>query len=216
MKWAYFSDYDEVGNAYKVTVSREGLNQPPFDLYFSDMGKLLWEDNPPPKKTTETASKKQTETVTEAVKEESEPEVQEEDAAESPEEIDAVDVPAVVKKNFSRRFPKAVDPLWSATEGKYLVEFYLNEIKNILEFSPDGIIQLTRTETAPTALFGPVQRYIDDKYKGYKVRYAEKIVKKDRNNYFYVEIYSKKKNANPPELHLFFDKAGRLMENPPE
>ncbi|HRY33095.1 MAG TPA: PepSY-like domain-containing protein [Bacteroidales bacterium] len=226
---AYFSDYEDVGNAYRVVISKEGVRQVTSDLYFSDYGKLLKEVNPPPKKEIQTRPVKQAkeekpvvedkqvyDDPEEVVLEEAEEtEANEEDIRESYEVSDS-DIPDVVKKNFSRRYPRAEEVLWKTDDSTFAVEFYLNGIKNILEMSPGGIIQATRTEMDPRNLFGPVQRYLDDNFPGYKVRYAEKIVRKDRKNFFYVEIYSKKRNANPPEAYLFFDKAGRFMENPPE
>jgi hypothetical protein len=223
VKEAFFSDYEDLGNCYKVTIRKEGVNQKPSDLYFTDRGALLREDNPPPKKSEIEAGKKEKEQAVAAAKDKQKEEVIKEEAeepvaeeADSPEETDVASIPDAVKKNFARRYPRAIEPIWKSDEKKYFVEFYNNEIRNILEFTPDGIIQVTRTETDPGMLFGPIQRYLADNYKAYKVRYAEKIVRKDRNNYFYVEIFSKKKNANPPELNLYFDKAGRLMQNPPE
>lgn len=228
VKEAFFSDYEDLGNCYKVTIRKEGVSQKPSDLYFSDRGSLLREDNPPPKKSELEAAKKEKETAKAAPRKVKEMELaekekpareeteDEERVQETAEDIDAADVPDIVKKNFSRRYPRAVDPVWKSTEKKFLVEFYFNEIKNILEFTPDGVIQVTRTETDPSMLFGPIKRYLEDNYKSYKVRYSEKVVRKDRNNYFYVEIFSKKRNANPPEMQLYFDKVGKLMQNPPE
>ncbi|MCX6269917.1 MAG: hypothetical protein NTU44_01630 [Bacteroidetes bacterium] len=210
---AYFDDYEELGNAYKVTIRREGVNQKESELYFTDRGKLLREDNPPPKKAVvEKNTVTEQKTTQEEVVEEETPEATEETATE----VNESDVPPLVKKNFTKRYPKAVDPVWKEDGKKYIVECYLNEVKNIFEFSADGVIEATRTEMDPKNIFNPIQRYLDDNYAGYKVRYAEKIIRKDRKNYFYVEIYSKKKNANPPELQLYFDKVGKPMENQPD
>ncbi len=226
---AYFSDYEDIGNAYRVVISKEGVRQVTSDLYFSDYGKLLKEVNPPPKQVPETKvvrqEKKESPVVEdqaaydepeEVVLDEPEESGETEDQVRESYEVSDSDIPDVVKKNFSRRYPRAEEIIWKTDDSTYAVEFYMNGIKNILEMNPAGIIQATRTEMDPGSLFGPVQRYLDDNFPGYKVRYAEKIVRKDRKNFFYVEIYSKKRNANPPEAYLFFDKAGRFMENPPE
>ncbi|MHC1706297.1 MAG: PepSY-like domain-containing protein [Bacteroidales bacterium] len=226
VKEAYFSDYDDLGNCYKVTIRKEGVSQKPSDMYFSDHGVLLREDNPPPKKSELEAEKKEKESPKVSAKkpveeevtaeEQEEPDTEEADVSGDPEDIELADVPDLVKKNFSKRYPRAMEPLWKTRDNKYYVEFYFNEIKNILEFTPDGVIQVTRTETDPNMLFGPIKRYLEDNHKAYKVRYAEKIVRKDRKNYFYVEIFTKKRNVNPQEMQLYFDKVGKVMQNPPE
>ncbi len=219
VKEAFFSEYDDLGPAYKVIIKREGLNQPSSDLYFSVAGQLLREDNPPPKKEVVqqvTKSVVKEEEKVEEEKVEKEKPVQEEEVTEQeegePGEVDAAEIPALVKKNFSRRFPKAEETVWKSDENKYFAEFLLNDVNTTIEFSADGVIQVTKTEMDPKNIFGPVQRYLDTKYPSYKVRYAEKVVRKDRKDYYYLEIYSKKRNANPPELQLYFDKNGKLIE----
>jgi hypothetical protein len=233
IKEAIFDDFPEFGSSYKVIVRREGLGQKNIDLYFNNKGAILSDPTPHEAKATEKESpkaaapaKKKTEDV-----EEEEP-APKKSASKAPAKskgkggkkvaasfggVSDSDVPEVIKKNFTKRYPKATDVVWTDDDnGKFSVEFLVNEIKNKLEFSPDGQIQVTHTDMEPGALMGPIQRFIDDKYKGYKVRYAEKVLRKDRKNYFYVEIYSKKKNADPPDAQLYFDKSGRPIEQAPE
>ncbi len=233
IKEAYFDDYPEYGSSYKVEVKREGLGQKGIDLYFNSKGALLNDPN-----THEVKQKEAPKPVASASKKK----VKEEAAEDEPVQKKATprssskpkskggkkaapafgslsdsDIPEVIRKNFTKRFPKAVDPVWTDNDnGKFSVEFLINEIKNKLEFSADGQIQVTHTDMDPGTLMGPIQRYMGEKYKGYKIRYAEKVIRKDRKNYFYIEIYSKKKNADPPEAQLYFDKSGRYMEQAPE
>jgi hypothetical protein len=235
IKEAIFDDYPEFGSSYKVVVRREGLGQKNIELYFNNKGALLSDPTPHETKAAEkeapkaAPAKKKKEEVAEEDEEQPAPK---KSVSKAPAKskgkggkkvapafggLSDSDVPEVIRKNFTKRYPKAADVVWSDDDnGKFSVEFLVNEIKNKLEFSPDGQIQVTHTDMDPGTLMGPIQRFIDDKYKGYKVRYAEKVLRKDRKNYFYVEIYSKKKNADPPDAQLYFDKSGRPIEQAPE
>lgn len=218
---AYFGDHQEGANTYKVEIRKEGVGQKGYQIFFDDQGKYLEGDQPPIEKKSKVKAvepKEQEEKIsvgTPAPSRAPAPKkAKGKTAYVDPGAID--EVPDNVKKNFTRKFPKAVDPFWSVDEQKYTVEFTLNEMKNTVLFSADGQAQVTRTEMDPDKLMNPINRYVEENYKGYKVRYAEKVTRKDRKNHFYVEIYSKKRNANPPETQLYFDTSGRLMQNPPE
>ena len=71
---------------------------------------------------------------------------------------------------------------------------------------------MTIVELDTKNLYAPVQRYIDKEYPKYKVIYAEKATRKDRKDYFYVELISNKKDVRPQQMGLYFDKTGRLKE----
>lgn len=58
-------------------------------------------------------------------------------------------------------------------------------------------------------LYSPIQRFIDQNHSDYKVSYAEKILRSDRNNSYYVESVSKKKNLEKQQISLYFDGSGR-------
>jgi len=218
---AYFGDHEEGANTYKVEIKKEGVGQKGYPLYFDDQGKYISGELPK-------MDKKNTAKADEPVEREEKVSVGTSTPSRAPapkkakgknayQDPGAIDeVPDNVKKNFTRKFPKAVDPFWSVDEQTFTVEFSMNEMKNTVLFSADGQAQVTRTEMDPGMLMNPINRYIDDKFKGYKVRYAEKVTRKDRKNHFYVEIYSKKRGASPPETQLYFDTSGRLMQNPPE
>ena len=67
----------------------------------------------------------------------------------------------------------------------------------------------------PKNIYAPVARYIDENYPDYKVDFGEKAIRKDRNNYYHVLIYTTKKKVVPKEIELYFDKIGRYTEEPP-
>jgi hypothetical protein len=217
---AYFGDYPEGDNMYKVEIRKEGVGQKGYFLYFDNQGKYVSGDAPE-------NARKAPKTVAEPVQDESVSPGKPAVASRAPaakktkgsayvDPGDVDDVPDLVKKNFSKKYPKAQDPFWTVDEQKFTVEFMANEMKNTITYGPDGKEQVTRVQMNPDLLMNPINRYLEENYKGYKVRYAEKVTRKDRKNHIYLEIFTKKKNANPPETQLYFDMTGRLMQNPPE
>ncbi|MEI6576680.1 MAG: PepSY-like domain-containing protein [Bacteroidota bacterium] len=217
---AYFGDHPEGENTYKVEARKEGVAQKGYQMFFDNQGKYLSGDEPPVSKKVAKAeaAAAQEENVSVGTPVASRAPVAKKSKGKNayvdPGDID--EVPDNVKKNFSRKYPKAADAFWTVDEQKFTVEFTMNEIKNTVLFGADGKDQVTRTEMDADLLMSPIKRYIEDKYKGYKIRYVEKVTRKDRKNHFYIEIYSKKRNANPGEAQLYFDTSGRLMQNPPE
>jgi hypothetical protein len=138
-------------------------------------------------------------------------------ASDDEEEIaPPVKVPALVSKNFSKRFPRAEEVVWRQEENKYIVDFVQKELKNTMEFSPDGIIQLVKEEVNPDIMLASMRKYIEDKYPNHKIKAASKVTPKDKKKaYFAIEIFTKKKKIRPQEATLYFDKSGRYMEDPP-
>jgi len=215
IKEATFDDYDEYGISYQIIVRKEGLNQKANELYFSDKGKLLFDPNPPLEKV------KKAETPAAAPKKEKKAvqKVEEEDEEEAPANAFATredDVPDIIRKSFKKRFPKAEEAEWYETDGKFEVEFYNNETKTRLGFGADGMVLVTKTEMDPGSLMGPIVNHLDENYPQYKISYAEKVIRKDRKNYFYIELYTKKRNVTPAEVQVYYDKVGRIMEGAPE
>lgn len=214
IKEATFDEFEEHGTAYQVIVRKEGLNQKSNELYFNDKGGLIYDPNPPlekqPKKTTQAATpKKKKVEVEEEEEEEDKPASNMFSARED-------DVPQAIMKSFKKRFPKAEEAEWYENDGKFEVEFMNNETKTRLGFAADGMVIVTKTEMDPGALMGPIQKHLDENYPQYKVTYAEKVIRKDRKNYFYLELFTRKRNVSPTNVQLYYDKVGRLMEQAPE
>jgi len=215
IKEATFDDYDQYGISYQVIVRKEGLNQKANELYFSDKGALLFDPNPPLEK------EKKAVKAAPAPKKEKKVEVEEEEEEENKPASNAFaaredDVPVVIMKSFKKRFPKAEEAEWYENDGKFEVEFLNNDTKTKLGFGADGMVLVTKTEMDPGTLMGPIVRHLDENYPQYKISYAEKVVRKDRNNYFYIELFTKKRNVQPSNVQVYYDKVGRLMEVAPE
>ena len=134
-----------------------------------------------------------------------------------PEEIKSqylltVDIPPSVAKKFNSRFSNANDVTWEQEEGKWVSTFTYRDLPTTAEFSDSAEWIVTVNELDIKNLYAPVQRNLDQNYSDYKVVYAEKATRQDRNDYYYVELVAKKKDMTPHKLGLFFDKTGRLKE----
>lgn len=124
-----------------------------------------------------------------------------------------VDIPPLVAKKFKGRFASAKDVTWETKEGNWLASFTYRDMPTTAEFTDSAQWVATIAQLDIKNLYAPVQRNLDKEYSDYKATYAEKATRKDRNDYYYVELVGKKKNLEPHKLGLFFDKTGRLKED---
>ncbi len=123
-----------------------------------------------------------------------------------------VDVPTEVAKKFKSRFSSAQEVKWETHEGNWLATFVYRELPTTAEFTDSADWVMTIVKSDIKNLYAPIQRYINSEYKDYKVTYAEKATRHDRNDYYYIELISKKKNVTPQQVGLYFDKTGRLKK----
>lgn len=124
-----------------------------------------------------------------------------------------VDIPPLVAKKFKGRFASARDVTWETKEGNWLASFTYREMPTTAEFTDSAQWVMTISQLDIKNLYAPVQRNIDKNYQEYKVIFAEKATRKDRKDYYYIELIGKKKNVSPHKQGLFFDKTGRLKED---
>lgn len=124
-----------------------------------------------------------------------------------------VDIPKAVGKKFNSRFASAQDVKWGTNEGNWEAQFIYRGQNTTAEFSDSAKWIQTMVEMDVKNIYAPVQRALDKDYPDYKVAYGEKVTRKDRKDYYYVEIVHKKKNAGTQKMGLFFDKTGRLKED---
>lgn len=201
IKEAVLDDDSQWGSVYRVIISKEGLAQRSYELYFDTQGKLL-QDNAPEDLTPRRLR---------------EPEPQEQEVAEVQPAIAAAEVPDVVVKNQARRFPRSEELEWiDAPKNRYVARFLFRELKQTLTFDAEGTILETRTEMAADRMYRPIMTYLDENYPDYRINYAEQIVRKDRTNFYYLELFTKKRKVSPQNLYLFFDKMGKPLDEEPE
>ena len=210
---AEYLENEELGLHYYLIVKKEGLNQPESELFFTITGDFIRRIDPPELvEQLEAKQEKESEKIAER-KEKTTKQVE-----DIPEVIaPAVDVPENVTSYFSRRFPRAEEVVWEEYGDKnYMASFWFRDVRTKTEFTPEGVLISTITEMDPKNVYAPVARYLEQNYPDYKVDIGEKAVRKDRNNYYYVLIYTTKKKVSPKEIELYFDKIGRYMDEPPE
>lgn len=123
-----------------------------------------------------------------------------------------VDVPNLVAKKFNSRFASAQDVTWERSGGMWVSSFYYRDLPTTAEFTDSAQWVMTVVELDIKNLYSPLQRNLDENYKDYRVTYAQKATRKDRNDYYYVELVGKKKTVAPHKQGLMFDKTGRLKE----
>jgi len=123
-----------------------------------------------------------------------------------------VDIPPAVAKKFKSRFSSAKDVKWETSEGNWKSSFTYRDHPTTAEFSDSAQWIMTIVELDTKNLYAPVQRYIDKEFPKYKVMFAEKATRKDRKDYYYVELISNKKGIQPQQMGLYFDKTGKLKK----
>ena len=198
---AVIEEDQEWGTVYRVVVSKEGLMQDQYNLFFDRKGNVL-EDNVPADLF---------ETRAAAAKEEKEEEVYYEDRTTLP----AANVPDNVVQYFERRFPRAEELTWLEEDEYYTARFYYRELLHHTTFDKDAVLLSTKTEMEPDRVYRPILMYVEENYPKYKIDYSEKVIRKDRNNYYYVELYTKKRDL-PEMVYLYFDKMGKPIDFAPE
>ena len=125
----------------------------------------------------------------------------------------SVDIPPLVARKFKGRFASAQDVTWETKEGNWLASFTYRNMPTTAEFTDSADWVVTVAQLDVKSLYAPIQRTLDREYPDYKPIYAEKATRKDRQDYYYVELVGKKKDTDPHKLGLFFDKTGRLKED---
>ena len=124
-----------------------------------------------------------------------------------------VDIPELVARKFKSRFSSAKDVKWETDKGNWVASFTYRYMPTTAIFTDSAQWVQTITELDIKKLYSPVQRTLDREYSDYRVTYAEKATRKDRNDYYYVELIARKKNITPQQLGLYFDKTGKLKED---
>jgi hypothetical protein len=123
-----------------------------------------------------------------------------------------VDIPDDIARKFNGRFARAQNVTWETSEGNYVATFIYREMPTAAEFTDSAVWIQTIAEMDIKNLYSPIERQLDSDFPEYKPIYAEKVTRKDRNNYYYVELIAKRKDTDPQKLGLYFDKTGRLKD----
>ncbi len=129
--------------------------------------------------------------------------------------------PSNIKKAFDKKFPNNEEAKWVQVDSNYIVTFFLRDVEQKAEFSPEAKLVATTSFMEPKNLFRPLENYLEKNYKKYKVLSAEKVTY-DRNyaklfpekklkSYYMVKISEKVKGSKKPKLStIYFDSKGTL------
>ncbi|MDY0217083.1 MAG: PepSY-like domain-containing protein [Bacteroidales bacterium] len=203
---------------YYLEVKRTGIGAGlPSKLKFSTVGDLIKRDDPEGFTIQETATEKEVEKRERVAKN---PDAGKKEKKSKEEEkapdfiINESLVPVPVAKTFSKRFRGAINPVWKYKEGDttYTVECLHRELKTSGLIHEDGTWIETRSEMPEKSMFGAVNKFLNEHYRGYKYVYAEKIVRADKNNGYETRIIQKKHSKSKLETLLIFDKSGRIFK----
>jgi hypothetical protein len=186
-----FSEEEAPKSSGKKTKEKEKVKKEP----------EITKETPKPKQTKEKASKKSKD--------------------KDEEKSNFTDVPAIVKKNFDKKFPRVENPVWEQVDSNYVVSFFFRINDQKAEFAPDGKLVSTTTIMDPKNIYRPLENYLMKKYKKYKVIRAEKVIyertyqkiypEKNLKNYYYVEISERVKGSRIPKItRLWFDGVGAI------
>lgn len=124
-----------------------------------------------------------------------------------------VDIPPTVAKKFNSRFSSAKNVTWETQEGNWVANFTYRDNPTYTEYTDSAQWVMTIVELDTKNIYAPVQRALDKDYTNYRVTYAEKATRKDRNDHYYVELIGKKKSVVPQKQGLYFNKMGKLKED---
>lgn len=115
-----------------------------------------------------------------------------------------INVPTKTKDSFSKLYPKAADVKWDKEKNNYEASFKQDGKDMSVIFDKDGKVLETETAIEVSKLPKEVEKYVVEKYNGYKITEAEKIVKANGEKLFEVEV-TKGKNTKD----LLFDSNGK-------
>lgn len=111
-------------------------------------------------------------------------------------------VPQVIKKALSEKFPNAKNVKWDKEENNFEASFKNNNIDNSILFNANGKIIETEIAIEVNQLPKNALQYLNDNFKNQKVKEAAKIITEKGNLIYEAEIKSK---------DLFFDENGNFI-----
>ena len=123
-------------------------------------------------------------------------------------------VPDEVIKSFNRRFPRAEDVSWNKVDTAYKVDFFFKDRLSYAEFRGNGDWVMTIVDEDLYDLYPPIERYIDENFRKYKILFVEKAVRADKDDFYYAQLSKKVKGRDEPLIvELIFDKRIQLLQD---
>ncbi len=113
--------------------------------------------------------------------------------------------PANISTKFSQQFPGAYDMEWSASQGIYKVDFDIKEIDYDAWYDAGAYLLQYKYDIPLSLLPGVVSGAIKQKYSGYRIDDADRVVKGKQINYL-VSIENK-----ASELNVYYNEDGTFI-----
>jgi hypothetical protein len=112
-------------------------------------------------------------------------------------------VPAAVKASFTKSFPTAKDTKWEKEDGDYEAAFTQNGQKMSASFDASGAWKETEKTIALASLPAAATKYLQQHYKGQKVKEAAELKMADGSTRYEAEVKGK---------DVIFDSNGNLLK----
>lgn len=122
------------------------------------------------------------------------------------QEMSETQVPSVIVNNFKKEFPKANDVEWERQGDQYNVDFEIGRYKDYEAwFTASGMLIRYTEEISEGDLPKAVKDAVKNKYKGYRIDDAKKIIENG------VETYNVEIEKGNDERDLIFSKNGDFI-----
>jgi hypothetical protein len=116
-------------------------------------------------------------------------------------------IPAVVKKEFLKKFPNTSKSKWEMEKDEYEVNFIQNKTEISANFDKNGKLLETEIEITEKELPQIVKSSVEKNFRDYKMHEFSKIEKADKSVLYEVEL-----SKNKEKLDVKFSSNGDLID----
>lgn len=121
----------------------------------------------------------------------------------SAQKINASKVPDAVKASFAKKFASATDAKWEQEKTEYEVEFKQGGQEMTANFDAAGNWKETEKEIAVTNLPASAKNYLQEHYKGEKIKEAAEITLANGSINYEAEVKG---------MDVIFDGSGKFLK----
>ena len=114
-----------------------------------------------------------------------------------------VNVPAIVKVAFAKKYPNTTVYKWEMEMGNYEAEFKSGSTEMSVLINGNGTIVLTETEMKATDLMPEITKYCAEKYAGKAIKEGSKLVDAKGGVTYEAEVNG---------MDVIFDAAGKFVK----
>ena len=118
-----------------------------------------------------------------------------------------VEIPAIVKENFAKKYPTAKVESWEKEDVGYEASFVLNKVESSAVFDNNGTFLEVEQEIKTAELPKTISDYCTKEYTGYKLSEAAKITDANGKLMFEAEMGNGKEHFD-----VLFDDKGNFVK----